>query len=72
MGPVLPRSPQHTPSVHAANAAGAHAVTPVARTRADRHSGCPQCGAILRLTPQLAGKQVRCLKCRTVFRLPAS
>jgi ubiquitin-protein ligase len=36
----------------------------------DRHCACPQCGATLRLTPQLIGKQVRCLSCRTVFRIP--
>jgi ubiquitin-protein ligase len=31
---------------------------------------CPQCGALLKLKPELAGKQVRCLRCKTVFRLP--
>jgi ubiquitin-protein ligase len=31
---------------------------------------CPQCGATLQLRPELAGKQVRCLRCRTVFRIP--
>jgi predicted Zn finger-like uncharacterized protein len=36
----------------------------------DRHFACPQCGATLRVTPQLIGKQVRCLRCRTVFRIP--
>lgn len=36
----------------------------------DRHFACPDCGATLRLTPQLVGKQVRCLRCRTVFRIP--
>jgi ubiquitin-protein ligase len=33
---------------------------------------CPQCGAVLRVVPEFAGKQVRCLSCRTVFRVPAS
>jgi hypothetical protein len=37
----------------------------------DRHCACPHCRSSLRLIPQLAGKQVRCLQCRTVFRLPA-
>jgi hypothetical protein len=32
---------------------------------------CPTCGATLRLRPELAGKQVRCLRCRTVFRIPS-
>jgi ubiquitin-protein ligase len=36
----------------------------------DRHCACPQCGATLRLTPQLIGKRIRCLSCRTVFRIP--
>jgi ubiquitin-protein ligase len=31
---------------------------------------CPQCGALLKLKPELAGKQVRCLRCKTVFRTP--
>jgi ubiquitin-protein ligase len=31
---------------------------------------CPQCGAKLQLRPELAGKQVRCLRCKTVFRIP--
>ncbi len=31
---------------------------------------CPQCGALLKLKPELAGKQVRCLRCKTVFRIP--
>jgi ubiquitin-protein ligase len=31
---------------------------------------CPQCGALLKLRPELAGKQVRCLRCKTVFRIP--
>jgi ubiquitin-protein ligase len=44
-------------------------VTPPARE--DRHFACPQCGATLRVTPQLSGKQVRCLGCRTVFRIPS-
>jgi ubiquitin-protein ligase len=35
-----------------------------------REIACPQCGATLQLRPELAGKQVRCLRCKTVFRLP--
>jgi ubiquitin-protein ligase len=37
----------------------------------DRGIACPQCGATLRFRPELAGKQVRCLRCRTVFRIPS-
>jgi ubiquitin-protein ligase len=37
----------------------------------ERHIGCPQCGATLRFKPELAGRQVRCLRCRTVFRVPS-
>jgi ubiquitin-protein ligase len=43
---------------------------PPAPVHEDRHVACPECGANLRLTPQLIGKQVRCLRCRTVFRIP--
>jgi ubiquitin-protein ligase len=78
--PIIPRSPQHPPSVHApptppVTTPQLPVSTPSPRppaSEADRHFGCPQCGATLRLTPQLAGKQVRCLQCRTVFRVPAS
>jgi ubiquitin-protein ligase len=35
-----------------------------------REIACPQCGATLQLRPELAGKQLRCLRCKTVFRLP--
>jgi ubiquitin-protein ligase len=35
-----------------------------------REIACPQCEATLQLRPELAGKQVRCLRCKTVFRLP--
>jgi ubiquitin-protein ligase len=37
----------------------------------ERRVGCPQCGATLRFKPELAGRQVRCLRCRTVFRIPS-
>jgi ubiquitin-protein ligase len=35
-----------------------------------REIACPQCGATLQLRPELAGKQVRCLRCKTIFRIP--
>jgi ubiquitin-protein ligase len=31
---------------------------------------CPDCGANLKLTPELRGKRVRCPRCRTVVRMP--
>jgi ubiquitin-protein ligase len=37
----------------------------------ERQFACPECGATLRGTAQLLGKQVRCLRCRTVFRIPS-
>jgi len=37
----------------------------------ERRIGCPQCGATLRFKPELTGRQVRCLRCRTVFRVPS-
>jgi ubiquitin-protein ligase len=36
----------------------------------ERRFACPHCGAIARWTPELAGKQLRCPRCRTVFRAP--
>jgi ubiquitin-protein ligase len=38
----------------------------------ERRIGCPQCGATLRFKPELAGRQVRCLRCRCVFRVPSN
>jgi ubiquitin-protein ligase len=37
---------------------------------AGRLIACPQCGSNLQARPELAGKQVRCLRCKTVFRIP--
>jgi ubiquitin-protein ligase len=37
----------------------------------ERRIGCPQCRATLRFKPELAGRRVRCLRCRTVFRVPS-
>lgn len=37
----------------------------------ERRIGCPQCAATLRFKPELAGRQVRCLRCRSVFRVPS-
>ncbi len=55
-----------------AGSAPATAARPAAPAPADdRGIACPQCGATLRLRPELAGKQVRCLRCRTVFRVPS-
>jgi len=65
--PAAARSPQPAPQP-APSAAG----TPPAPAPAGDHGiACPECGATLRLRPELAGKQVRCLRCRTVFRVPA-
>jgi ubiquitin-protein ligase len=61
--PAQPRAPVAPASVTAPVQAPA--------AREDRHFACPQCGATLRVTPQLSGKQVRCLGCRTVFRIPS-
>lgn len=36
----------------------------------NRGIACPECGATLQFKPELAGKQVRCLRCKTVFRIP--
>jgi ubiquitin-protein ligase len=56
---------------HGSQTAQSAAIAPAATAATnDRVADCPACGATLRLRPELAGKQVRCLRCRTVFRLP--
>jgi hypothetical protein len=37
----------------------------------DFRINCPQCSQRLRTSPSMAGKQVRCPKCRAVFSVPA-
>jgi len=76
--PGIARSPQHAPQpapaavpprvVAEPQAAGP---APAPAPADDRGIACPQCGATLRFRPELAGKQVRCLRCRTVFRIPS-
>jgi ubiquitin-protein ligase len=78
---AAPRSaPQSPPAPPRPSAVPRAAPEPAAvRTRArqspvpeaGRQFACPQCGVTLQLTPELAGKQVRCLRCRTVFRIPS-
>ncbi len=36
----------------------------------ERRFACPSCGAIARWRPEVAGKQLRCPRCKTVFRCP--
>ena len=64
------RAPHSAPAQPQSTSTPAPATPPTAHE--DRHFACPQCGATLRVTPQLSGKQVRCLRCRTVFRIPLS
>jgi len=76
--PPMARSPQHTPQpappavrprvMALPPAAGP---PPAPAPPDDRGIACPQCGATLRFRPELAGKQVRCLRCRSVFRIPS-
>ncbi len=63
------RAPQAAPAQPRGTSAPGPIPAPAAQE--DRHFACPQCGATLRVTPQLCGKQVRCLRCRTVFRIPS-
>ena len=42
----------------------------VAASEAERRFACPHCGAIARWRAELAGKQLRCPRCRNVFRCP--
>ena len=50
----------------------APSVTATAAPEAERHFACPQCGSIARWRPELAGKQLRCPRCRMVFRCPSA
>jgi hypothetical protein len=72
-------SPPRTPTVAAHPAfvpppSVAPAVPPpppdVAASEAERRFACPHCGAIARWRAELAGKQLRCPRCRNVFRCP--
>jgi ubiquitin-protein ligase len=65
-----PRPPVRAVSEMGSPAAGT-TVRPPHVTEVSPEAACPQCGATLRLTSQLLGKQVRCLRCRTVFRIPS-
>jgi hypothetical protein len=67
------RAPQAAPAQSQVTSAPQSVTAPLPSPAAqeDRYFACPQCGATLRVTPQLSGKQVRCLRCRTVFRVPS-
>jgi predicted Zn finger-like uncharacterized protein len=67
------RAPQAAPAHPQVTSAPPSVTAPLPSPAAqeDRHFACPQCRATLRVTPQLSGKQVRCLRCRTVFRVPS-
>jgi ubiquitin-protein ligase len=41
-----------------------------AASEGERRFACPHCGSIVRWRPEIAGKQLRCPRCRTVFRAP--
>jgi len=76
---TVARTTQHVPTNHSIPPPVPRQapVDPPARVPAqpaaadDRMIACPSCGATLRLKPELIGKQVRCLRCRTVFKIPA-
>ncbi len=36
----------------------------------ERRFACPNCGSMARWRPEVAGKQLRCPRCKTVFRCP--
>ena len=44
---------------------------PPAAAEAERRFACPHCSSIARWRPEIAGKQLRCPRCRTVFRCPS-
>ncbi len=72
--PPSSRPPQAAPPTAPPLARPARAVpssSPEPAPSADaRGIACPQCAATLQFKPELAGKQVRCLRCKTVFRIP--
>ena len=73
--PARPAPPPAAPSAsrrrhRCSPPAAAIAASPPA-PEAERHFACPQCGSIARWRPELAGKQLRCPRCQTVFRCPA-
>ncbi len=41
-----------------------------AAAEAERRFACPHCNAIARWRPEIAGKQLRCPRCKSVFRCP--
>src|SRR6185312_6056153 len=41
-----------------------------AAPESERRFACPHCGAIARWRAEMAGKQLRCPRCRNVFRCP--
>jgi len=70
--PPHPVAPPPPPPIDAPAAPPPPPARPApAAPEAERHFACPQCGSIARWRPEMAGKQVRCPKCKTVFRCPA-
>ena len=61
---------RHPPYTRPRRRPGSVGMSPPA-PEAERHFACPQCGSIARWRPELAGKQLRCPRCKTVFRCPA-
>lgn len=61
--PPLPASAMTSPEVAAATSASQAEAE-------ERRFTCPSCGAIARWRPEVAGKQLRCPRCKTVFRCP--
>jgi ubiquitin-protein ligase len=41
-----------------------------AAVETERRFACPSCGSMARWRPEVAGKQLRCPRCKTVFRCP--
>ncbi|MGP0069858.1 MAG: ubiquitin-conjugating enzyme E2 [Isosphaeraceae bacterium] len=70
-----PPPPRTVPPTPPPRAPAAPTPAPVAMSppapESERHFACPECGTIARWRPELAGRQLRCTRCRTVFRCPA-
>jgi ubiquitin-protein ligase len=65
-----PPADRHS-STPLSSAAPPPSVPPSAAPAGERQFACPECGSNARWRPEIAGKQLRCPRCRTVFRAPS-
>lgn len=66
-GPAAPQRPRVAPPTEPS---GPPPLSEAAAAEAERRFACPHCGAIARWRAEIAGKPLRCPRCRNVFRCP--